>query len=169
MCAFERSKKGMGFFVNYVFVCIGTNQWIEDSFGPRVGDILKKNFDKISNVKVFGTMKSPIHFQNAPVYLDYLKQEQDLIIVIDSALGEKNQIGNTYINLGGIEIGKAFGKSFYFPAHLNIKTIVGLRQKINIKNVNLINTLDKKEQKIRIEQLAQILADKILYSISEMI
>lgn len=142
--------------MDYVFVCIGTNQLIEDSFGPRVGDILKKNFDKNTNIKVFGTMKNPIHFQNAPIFLDYLKKEQSPLILIDSALGRIEEVGSTYINLGGVEIGKAFGKSFYFPAHLNIKTIVGTKEHSKLYGINHVN------------QLAQTLATQIIHSIYEM-
>ena len=29
------------------------------------------------------------------------------------------------MNFGGIQLGKAFGKSFYFPAYMNIKTVIG--------------------------------------------
>lgn len=130
----------------YIFVCIGTNQLLEDSFDPRVGEILEKKFKEISKVKVLGTMKCPIHFQNAPVFVDYLKTEKSKLIVIDSALGEEELIGNTYMNRGGIEIGKAFGKSFYFPAHWNIKTIVGKKEEMaqNRKSVYQMNQLAQK-------------------------
>lgn len=141
----------------YVFVCIGTNQLIEDSFGPRVGDILRKNFYKSSNIEVLGTMEYPIHFQNAPIFLDYLKQKQNSLILIDSALGEAEKVGSTYINIGGMEIGKAFGKSFYFPAHLNIKTIVGTKEYSGLYGINHIN------------YLAQTLATKIIHSVYEII
>lgn len=115
---------------DYVFVCIGTNKLIEDSFGPRVGEKLKKNLKKYS-VQIYGTMKKPVHFQNAKILLEQLTQNQkEKIILIDSALGEKGNIGDTYVNIGGIEIGKAYGKSFYFPALINIKTIVGKQNKI---------------------------------------
>lgn len=140
----------------YIFVCIGTNQLIGDSFGPRVGEILQKRFKRISKIKVLGTMKCPIHFQNAPIFIDYLKTEKSKLIVIDSALGEETSIGNTYMNRGGIEIGKAFGKSFYFPAHWNIKTVIGKKEEI-LKNRNKIN------------QLAQKLANQIVEVMEELI
>lgn len=130
----------------YIFVCIGTNQLVEDSFGPRVGEILEQEFNSISKVKVVGTMKCPIHFQNAPIFADYLKTKRGKLIVIDSALGEEELIGNTYMNRGGIEIGKAFGKSFYFPAHWNIKTIVGKKEELlqNEKSAKQMNKLAQK-------------------------
>lgn len=143
----------------YIFVCIGTNQLIEDSFGPRVGEILEKQFKAISKVKVLGTMKCPIHFQNAPIFVDYLKTKKSRLIVIDSALGEEELIGNTYMNRGGIEIGKAFGKSFYFPAHWNIKTIIGPKEE----------RLQNKKSVYPINQLAQKLANQIVEVMKELI
>ena len=143
---------------DYIFVCIGTNKLIEDSFGPRVGEILKENFSKISTIKVLGTMQKPIHFQNAPIYRDYLKQKQDKLIIIDSALGNLKNLGETYINWGGIEIGKAYDKSFYFPAHFNIKTVVGTKDSTD---KIVMNSVQRIERISYINELAQNLAWKI--------
>lgn len=149
---------------NYVFVCIGTNKLIEDSFGPRVGDILEKQFEKNKHIKILGTMNSPIHFQNAPIFLDYLKQEGSKTIIIDSALGEENLIGNSYLNRGGIEIGKAFGKSFYFPAQWNIKTIVGTN-KNSTQAIRRFEEVKKRKKLNTINQIAQKLAKQIVDTI----
>lgn len=143
----------------YIFVCIGTNQLEEDSFGPRVGELLEERFKAISKIKVIGTMRCPIHFENAPIFIDYLKTEKSKLIVIDSALGEKEQIGITYMNRGGIEIGKAFGRSLYFPAHWNIKTIVGKKTEV----------FQKERATCQINQLAQKLANQIVEVMEELI
>ena len=55
---------------NYVFVCIGSNKIIYDSLGPRVGDKLEQNFNKNKNIEIFGTMKNPVHFKNALLFLE---------------------------------------------------------------------------------------------------
>ncbi len=143
----------------YIFVCIGTNQLVGDSFGPRVGEILEKKFKTSSKVKVLGTMKCPIHFQNAPIFIDYLKTEDSKLIVIDSALGEEEQIGSTCMNRGGIEIGKAFEKSLYFPAHWNIKTIVDKK----------IKQLQSEKSVYQMNQMAQKLANQIIEIMDELI
>lgn len=143
----------------YIFVCIGTNQLIGDSFGPRVGEILQKRFKRVPKIKVLGTMQCPIHFQNAPIFMDYLKIEKSKLIVIDSALGEEEQIGNTYMNRGGIEIGKAFGESLYFPAHWNIKTIVGKKTEL----------MEKEGSTCQMNRLAQKLANQIVEVMKELI
>ena len=111
---------------NYLFVCIGTNKIISDSFGPRVGEKLKTKLYQYPSIRIFGTMENPIHFQNAKTFLQQLDlTKQEKIIILDSALGKETNIGNSYVNFGGIEPGKAFGKSFYFPAYMNIKTVIG--------------------------------------------
>ncbi len=162
---------------NYVFVCIGTNKLIEDSFGPRVGDILQKQFKENKYIEVWGTMNSPIHFQNAPIFLDYLNREGSKTIIIDSALGEENLIGNSYLNRGGIEIGKAFGKSLYFPAQWNIKTIVGtnknsikMKETTRAQTINQFEKITRRKKLDTINQIAQKLAKQIvdtIYAINE--
>ncbi len=158
--------------MDYVFVCIGTNKLIEDSFGPRVGDILENNFGKHKNIKVLGTTKFPVHFQNAPVVVDYLKSQQGMLIIIDSALGSLEKVGNTYINIGGIEIGKAFGKSLYFPGNLNIKTVVGTQPNAAIYESTQLNRLIRTEQENKmkiINKMAQNLANQITRVVYELI
>lgn len=126
---------------DYIFVCIGTNKLIADSFGPRVGDILKVYFKNFKQIQVFGTMKCPIHLQNAPIFLDYLQQNINNIILIDSALGDSKKIGNTYLCSGGLEIGKAFERTLYFPARLSFKTIVGSKRENKFYEVKSINNM----------------------------
>lgn len=125
---------------SYTFVCIGTNKIISDSFGPRVGNKLKKVFYLSPEINVYGTMKNPIHLKNAMLFLDEIKNEKQ-IILIDSAIGKKEEIGNTYVNRGGTEIGKAFNKSIYFPANLNIKTVIGSKEYMPNYSINQIEKL----------------------------
>lgn len=128
---------------NFTFVCIGTNKIITDSLGPRIGEKLKKHFQNNSHIQVFGTLKSPIHYKNANKLLNNLKkQENEYRILVDSALGNPENIGKTYLSRGGIELGKAFGKSFYFPAQLNIKTNLGNKLQLlmwNYQNIELLS------------------------------
>ena len=142
----------------YVFVCIGTNKLISDSFGPRVGEKLKSTFEEMPNVMVFGTMQEPIHFNNAEKILETLKKLENTnkIILIDSAISKKQEIGSTYIKKGGIELGKAYGKSLYFPAYLSIKTVVA--NKVMAQNLN----------KIQIDLLAQKIANRIVQAVYEL-
>lgn len=127
---------------NYTFVCIGSNKIIYDSLGPRIGDKLENAFSKNNNIQVYGTMENPIHLKNAYLFLEdrNLFQNQ-IVILIDSCLGIKEKIGSIYLSTGGIEIGKAFGRSIYFPAHINIKTIIGNKNYMPNWNIKQIDNL----------------------------
>ena len=78
------------------------------------------------------------------------------IILIDSAIGKREDIGNTYVNRGGMEIGKAFNQSIYFPANINIKTIIGAKGYMPNYSVN------------QIENLANEVASKIIKIVFEL-
>lgn len=132
--------------INYTFVCIGTNKIISDSFGPRVGNKLKQAFYSYPKIKVYGTTKYPIHLKNATNFLEVFSNKKQ-VILIDSAIGKKEQIGNTYLSKGGIEIGKAFNKSIYFPANLNIKTVIGTKEYIPNYSISQIENLAEEVSK----------------------
>ena len=141
--------------MKYTFVCIGTNKIVADSFGPRVGDKLKQVFYSSPEISVYGTMQSPVHLKNATYFLEELENKKQ-IILIDSAIGKREDIGNTYVNRGGMEIGKAFNQSIYFPANINIKTIIGAKEYMPNYSVN------------QIENLANEVASKIIKIVFEL-
>lgn len=141
--------------MSYTFVCIGTNKIISDSFGPRVGNKLKQVFYLSPEISVYGTMKNPIHLKNAMCFLDEIEKKTH-IILIDSAIGKKEEIGNTYVNRGGMEIGKAFNNSIYLPANLNIKTVIGSKEYMPNYTTN------------QIEKLADEVANKIVEIVFEL-
>lgn len=141
--------------MSYTFVCIGTNKIVSDSFGPRVGNKLKQVFYSSPGVSVYGTMQNPVHLKNATRFLEELENKNQ-IILIDSAIGKREEIGNTYVNRGGMEIGKAFNKSIYFPANINIKTVIGAKEYMPNYSVN------------QIEKLANEVASKIVKIVFEL-
>ena len=141
--------------IDYTFVCIGTNRIISDSFGPRVGKKLKQVFFKNENINVYGTMENPIHLKNVEYFLKKIENKNQ-IILIDSAIGRKEDIGNTYVNRGGMEIGKAFNHSIYIPANINIKTVIGAKE--YMPNYSIY----------QIEQIANKVAYKIVQIVFEL-
>ena len=141
--------------IDYTFVCIGTNRIISDSFGPRVGKKLKQVFYKNENINVYGTMENPIHLKNVEDFLKKMENKNQ-IILIDSAIGRKEDIGNTYVNRGGMEIGKAFNHSIYIPANINIKTVIGAKE--YMPNYSIY----------QIEQIANKVAYKIVQIVFEL-
>ena len=141
--------------IDYTKVCIGTNRIISDSFGPRVGKKLKKVIYKNENINVYGTMENPIHLKNVEYFLKKMENKNQ-IILIDSAIGRKEDIGNTYVNRGGMEIGKAFNHSIYIPANINIKTVIGAKE--YMPNYSIY----------QIEQIANKVAYKIVQIVFEL-
>lgn len=141
--------------MSYIFVCIGTNKIVPDSFGPRVGNKLNQAFYLCPEISVYGTMQNPVHLKNVTQLLKKLK-DKNQIILIDSAIGKREEIGNTYVNRGGIEIGKAFNQSIYFPANINIKTVIGAKEYIPNYSVS------------QIENLANEVASKIIKIVFEL-
>lgn len=141
--------------IDYTFVCIGTNRIISDSFGPRVGKKLKQVFYKNENINVYGIMENPIHLKNVEYFLKKMENKNQ-IILIDSAIGRKEDIGNTYVNRGGMEIGKAFNHSIYIPANINIKTVIGAKE--YMPNYSIY----------QIEQIANKVAYKIVQIVFEL-
>ena len=141
--------------IDYTFVCIGTNRIISDSFGPRVGKKLKQVFYKNETINVYGTMENPIHLKNVEYFLKKIENKNQ-IILIDSAIGRKEDIGNTYVNRGGMEIGKAFNHSIYIPANINIKTVIGAKE--YMPNYSIY----------QIEQIANKVAYKIVQIVFEL-
>ncbi len=129
----------------YIFVCIGTNKILTDSFGPRVGQKLKSKLQTYSNVKIYGTMEFPVHLKNAQILSRHLKKyNNNQIILIDSAFGKREHIGKSFVTLGGIKIGNAYGSGFYFPASLNIKTVIGAQNYLPNWNIQKIDMLAEK-------------------------
>lgn len=107
-----------------VFFCIGTPNVVGDSVGPRVGDALK---DKGIKAFVYGSSTSPITALNVDKYHALLcdKHSSDLIIAIDSALGDKNDIGTIKLKDGGICPGGAFNKTNFKIGDVGLLAIVG--------------------------------------------
>lgn len=72
------------------FVCIGTNEYVWDSFGPLLGDELIK----IPNLKVIGNSKNEINGENIEQLKSY-NIDNTKTIYIDSFISNNtNNIGN---------------------------------------------------------------------------
>ena len=47
-----------------IFLCIGTDRVIGDSFGPMVGEKLKNLFENMSNIEIIGDLEKIICVKN---------------------------------------------------------------------------------------------------------
>ena len=83
----------IGAHKDLVILCIGTSKILGDAFGPMVGSILKENYNL--PVYVYGDLVHNITAQNLESYINMVKKyHKDChMLVIDSALGDENEVG----------------------------------------------------------------------------
>ena len=135
-----------------VFICIGNSNIIGDCLGPLIGSYIIQNikdFNKKKLIEVVGTMENPIGYNNLD-FLEYVKEKNNVYIVIDSALGNKKYIGKIIINSKVLYAGKGLNKNFIIYGDYIIKGIVG--NNFNNKILNLKELYNV--QKSQIEEIA---------------
>lgn len=149
---------------NILFVCIGNGKIIGDSLGPLIGTVLEKNKRLIQNnvnIEVIGTFENPILYYNVEEFIKNIdSQDYSEIVIIDSALGSKENIGKVMITPAEILIGVGVNRGRMVKGDIILKGVVG----INYNNIsrNLIE-LENVEAK-QVEKIAGKMLD-IIYSI----
>lgn len=149
---------------NILFVCIGNGKIIGDSLGPLIGTVLEKNKRLIQNnvkIDVIGTFENPILYYNVEEFIKKIdSQDYSEIVIIDSALGSKENIGKVMITPAEILIGVGVNRGRMVKGDIILKGVVG----INYNNIsrNLIE-LESVEAK-QVENIAGKMLD-IIYSI----
>ena len=149
---------------NILFVCIGNGKIIGDSLGPLIGTVLEKNKRLIQNnvnIEVIGTFENPILYYNVEEFIKNIdSQDYSEIVIIDSALGSKENIGKVMITPAEILIGVGVNRGRMVKGDIILKGVVG----INYNNIgrNLIE-LESVEAK-QVEKIADKMLD-IIYSI----
>ena len=103
----EKNKK-------IIFLCVGSNKIIGDSFGPEVGSKLSEKFmynENIQNknIKIVGNMLNPICRKNLKNTINIVNKIQDrYLILIDSAVSQNiifgNSLGSGIYAIGDISI-----------------------------------------------------------------
>lgn len=124
-----------------IFLCIGTDKIIGDSFGPIVGHFLKQN-----NYTVYGDLEKTVNGTNLIKYIEKINEnhKSPYIIVLDSALGEKDMVNKIVVGKGGIKPGSALNKNNKIIGDLYINAVVGVNCNNNfeeLKNAKLYNVL----------------------------
>ena len=147
-----KNRKKLNNIYEIVFVCIGTDRIIGDSFGPLVGTKIQNELEKynISNINVYGTLENNVSYTNINQIIKIIDEryKNPYIVTIDSALGNKEYIGKIIVNQGKIQLGKGLNKNKIELGDLSIRAIVGKDSKIpkynfyNLQNISL-NTIIK--------------------------
>ena len=113
-----KKKKGI------IIVCIGTDRSTGDCLGPLLGYKLKE----IENdrIKVFGTLKHPVHAMNMDCYLEkiYNTFRNWVIIAVDASVGASDHVGLVTISQGPLAPGAGVGKDISRVGDVSITGIV---------------------------------------------
>jgi putative sporulation protein YyaC len=139
-----------------IFLCIGTNNVIGDSFGPLVGSKLKVLLKNNDNAKVIGDMKRPVNGKNIYKIMQILdcKYQDSYIVSIDAAISDFNTVGDIYVTDAGISINSEMSKENMRVGNIGIKACVGNKGNTILQNLEIIRNASKQF----IEELSQIVA-----------
>lgn len=115
-----------------VIVCIGSDIVVGDSLGPYVGTKLNKLIGEKSFI--YGTLDNPITAKEIPIVSQTIKtlHPRSKIIVIDAAVGNKEDVGQVKIYDQGIKPGLGVNKNLPLIGDVSIIGIVS--DKLGDKN-----------------------------------
>lgn len=119
---------------NLTIVCIGTDRSSGDSFAPFVGTMLQEK----GYTNVIGTIDDPAHGMNLNERLKEIPKG-NLVLAIDSCLGEKSSIGVTTFNSGKLTPGAGLGKKLPHVGDFNLKGIVNMDSGCSKLNFKLLS------------------------------
>ena len=123
-----------------IFLCIGTDRVIGDSFGPLVGYKLKNLFKDEENIKVIGTLNNIICIHNILKTINEINNTypESFLIAIDAALSNKNDIGEIMVSNNSINVRSCFGKNNIQVGDMSIKGVVSRMMKNPKYNFRLL-------------------------------
>ncbi len=135
-----------------LFICIGDSKIIGDSLGPVIGSELEKNKKEIEKtynicIDVLGTINNPLIYGNIERKILSANKKQDLTVIIDSALGGKEHIGEVILTTNKIEIGTGINTGMMLNGDIIIKGIIAEDLKNTKNNIYSLSTakIDKIE------------------------
>lgn len=138
-----------------VIVCVGTTSVQGDSLGPKVGDILVKDYG--IDAFVYGKSSLPVNGINYEKYLTHIKTHHpnNIIIAVDACLGSKEEVGNIKYTFDGLRAGAALNKKLDRIGHVTILGIVAE------KSTNNLEALIKTSKSL-VEEMSLRIAKKVL-------
>ncbi len=132
-----------------LFVCIGSDLVLGDSLGPLVGTKLLES--KLSSF-VYGTLSSPITAKEVEYAREYLKvlHPNSVIIAIDAAVGEENDVGLIKVINKGLKPGLGVNKKLNSIGDISIIGVVAGKstKNYNLYNLTRLNLVYKMSEKI---------------------
>ena len=137
-----------------VYMCIGTENILSDSLGPRVGSLLQQNMAK--PMFVYGLCQSNINALNLLGAYSLIKviHPDKKIVVIDAAVGSAEEVGTVQVLEGSLVPGAATNKNLPYVGDFSILGIVSMR---GVKDFYVTNH----DRQALVEKMAQVIATAI--------
>ena len=109
-----------------IFLCIGTDKIIGDSFGPLVGYKLKNLFYGEENIEVIGDLGNIVSLSNVETIIEkvYHTYEIPFLIAIDAAVSNKIEIGQIVVSNSKMDVAGSFIKRKILVGDVSIKGVV---------------------------------------------
>ena len=126
----------------FVFLCVGTDKIIGDSFGPLVGSKLIELLEKynFSNINVYGSLENNLNYESINKVVKNIN-EKSTIIVIDAALSKKENIGQIFVSNKKTVLGKGLDKNKIQIGDISIKSVVAKDYKMPKYNFNALQNI----------------------------
>lgn len=143
-----------------IFLCIGTDRIIGDSFGPLVGYKLNYLFKNEDNVEIIGNLENKICLHNIEKIMQDIKNTYEIpfVISIDAAFSNKMNIGEIVVSKNSINVGSGLNRKNIYVGDMSIKGVVSKNlnnPKYNFKSLQnaplslIMNMADSVAQGIR--------------------
>ena len=151
-------------YSNIIFLCIGTDRLIGDSFGPFVGNRLTKLFRDAERLNVIGTLENNISVSNINAVINNIKNTytNPFIIAIDAALSRPENVEKIVVSEGPLLLGSSLNRRGIQVGDMNIRGIVGKNCRNANQNLIVLQTVPLN----RIINMADIVSTGIYNSIN---
>lgn len=138
-----------------VVVCIGTENVVADSLGPRVGSLLNENLSM--PLFVYGMQGTNIDAKNLSQAVSVIKRlhPNSPLLVVDAAVGTDCQVGKVQLTTGGIVPGAATNKQLENVGDVSIVGIVSNKDMADFYENSV-------EKSLLVEKLSQFIATTIV-------
>ena len=139
--AFSKIKNNNS-YSEIAFLCVGTDRITGDCFGPLVGtkltNLLEK--DNFSNINVYGNLQNNINYTNIDKVVKKIN-DNTCIVVIDSALSKKENIGKIIVSNKKTILGKGLNKNKIEIGDISVKCVVAKDYKIPNYNFKVLQNI----------------------------
>lgn len=118
-------------YENVTFVFIGTDANVGDSLAPMAGSLVHKT---ATGVFCYGNLNCPITAKDVPYIAAYIRRAHPLskVVVIDAAVGKKEDVGSIKILPRSIRPGLGVNKNLPPIGDVSVIGVISERSKCNL-------------------------------------